>query len=145
VYEGPRVVSVPSPVASVVVVYDHKQVPTETPLVSSVVFPPAQPPPPIDMALEHGDELQGDEITVILMRINGPGETTLETRGEDAKIHSKRVKKMLKTTLETSGEDAENYTRNECDFSSLKLNCGFCRFWWGHVQHGAPPTPAFPV
>jgi rRNA 2'-O-methyltransferase fibrillarin len=35
----------------------------------------------------------------------GKGETTLETSGEDYKIHSKRVGKTLK------------YTRNECKFS----------------------------
>ncbi len=35
------------------------------------------------------------------------GETTLETSGEDVKLHSKRVEKMRKTTLETSGEDEQ--------------------------------------
>jgi hypothetical protein len=47
--------------------------------------------------------------------------TTLDTSGEDAKLHSKRVKKMknytrdewrrCKTTLETSGEDEKLHSR----------------------------------
>ncbi len=47
--------------------------------------------------------------------------TTLETSGEDVKLHSKRVEKMLnyarnewgrcKTTLETSGEDVKLHSK----------------------------------
>ncbi len=47
------------------------------------------------------------------------GENTLETSGEDGKLHSKRVEKM-ENTLETSGEDGK-YTRNECSFKVNSL------------------------
>ncbi len=91
-----------------------------SPLVSSVVFTSS---PLVSSVVLENNKLEGQVFDegLFLGEDDEFGKTTLETSGEDVKLHSKRVEKMwnytqnewrrCKTTLETSGEDVKLHSK----------------------------------
>ena len=85
-----------------------EDVPSAVSWVGGRVAPLARSPPRENQNYGHYSAWPRDHA----MNWTEPEKTTLETSGEDVKLHSKRVEKMW------------NYTRNECNLVSIRKSAG---------------------